>query len=143
MHPLISQRSEETQPEAPRNDTPESNSVVFEGKGRVTKRKLDVEYAKDLACIDQSNECRLDALAVMEGSSNSAQSPTPSNGIIRPINNQMKTNIATNNHFHQAGRSSSMTSYPAKSSQTKKLVIKNFKGDYAYFRNKFSSNKNN
>ena len=129
MQPLARQRREEKQPETARNGFSERNSAVFEGKGRAGKGKLDIQNSQNLACSDQSKKCRLDVFPVMEGSSSSAQSPAPSNGIIRPISNQMRSNIATNNHFHQAGKGSSMTGYGAKSSQAKKLVIKNFKGD--------------
>lgn len=129
MQPLASQRREENQPETARNGFSERKSAVYEGKGRVRKRKLDIQNPQNSACSYQSKKCRLDVFTVMEGSSSSAQSPTPSNGIIRPINSQMMSNIATNNHFHQPGKGSSMTGYGAKSSQAKKLVIKNFKGD--------------
>ena len=127
---LVSQNKEGTQAEAPRNESAESSSVLFEANGRNRKRKLGTENSQDIACIDQNKKCGIDDLTVMEGSSSSAHSPTPSNGIIRPISNQIKPGIAMNNHFHQSGKSSNSPSYGAKSSQTKKLVIKNFKGEY-------------
>jgi len=129
MLPLLNQNQEGTQSETPRNESAESGSVVFEANGRDRKRKLGTENSHDIVCIDQSKKCGIDDLTVMEGSNSSAHPPTPSNGIIRPINNQMKPGLAMNNHFHQTGKSSNSVSYGAKSSQTKKLVIKNFKGE--------------
>ena len=129
MHPLTRQTREETKSETSRNDSEDCSSVVFERKGKAEKRKLDVANSPELPFADQSKKCRLDELTAMEGSSSSAQSPTPSNGIIRPINNQMKTNMASTNHFHHAGKGSNIAGYGAKPSQAKKLVIKNFKGE--------------
>ena len=103
----------------------QGTNTNFNAKAKAKKRKLENNSGENSNPVYCDKKSQLDD-TIMEQQGSSAH--TPSNGIIKPLSNQMKPGFGRNNHFHQTNKGSSMTGYGPKPTQTKKLVIKNFKG---------------
>lgn len=127
MQPLGKDTANNIHSASTSNGSQETNAN-FDAKAKAKKRKLGHNFGENSNPVHCDKKSRLDDIMEQQGSSSAH---TPNNGIIKPLSNQMKPGFGRNNHFHQTNKGNSMTGYGPKPTQTKKLVIKNFKGIFS------------